>query len=374
MKVGITDRHAMGALSPNALSGYLRARGWTTAPTDGATAVFQQTVRDEAVELDVPLRQAAGDYPRRVAELLYNLEILEERSQLDIYRDILHANQDVIRIAVDVPASGRVGLDEAAVLFSATRDLVLSAACAAHVRRAYFPSRKPPRAMELVRKVRVAAPEAGSFVVVLESPVPAALSAPPSLFGPEEEPYERQVVVLLATAATRVRASLGEVSVTGSLDRFADDIQAGVTANFCDALARILEQDDGRNVALSFAWAAARPASVPGLRRVGFSRGDSEILRAAARFLKTQLPMTGYEIAGQVVRMESDAPTSGGDIVLAGEIDGVVRQVRMTLGADDYRIAVAAHQEERTVSVEGELAREGRSYRLRHPSLFAALP
>lgn len=84
--------------------------------------------------------------------------------------------------------------------------------------------------------------------------------------------------------------------------------------------------------------------------------------------------MTGYEIAGQVVRMESDAPTSGGDIVLAGEIDGVVRQVRMTLGADDYRIAVAAHQEERTVSVEGELAREGRSYRLRHPSLFAALP
>lgn len=90
MKAVITDRDALIALSPDALSAYLRARGWTTSRSDGVNEVFRQTVRGEAVELDVPLRQAAGDYPRRVAELLYNLAILEERSQLAIYRD-LHA-------------------------------------------------------------------------------------------------------------------------------------------------------------------------------------------------------------------------------------------------------------------------------------------
>lgn len=373
MKAEITDRGAMAALSPNALSGYLRARGWTTLHAEEPFAVFKQVVRGEEVELDLPLRQTAGDYARRVAELLHNLEILEERSQLDIYRDIVHANHDVVRLTLDVPDTGRIGLDESSIVFAATRDLVLAAACSANSARSYFPRRKPSRAIEFMRKVRVAAPEAGSFVVVLESPVPPALSSGSLFPDLQDEPFERTAMTALARATARVRESINEATVTGSVDRFAADVEAGVNANFCDALARLIGFEEGRNVAISFMWAASRPRKTIGPDRVGFSRGEADVLCAAARFLKERMPLNGFEVSGLVVKLESPAPTGGGEVVIASTVDDAIRQVRVSLGPDDYRLAIAAHREERTVSVEGELAREGRSYRLRSPSLFSLL-
>src|SRR5204862_7487798 len=129
------------------------------------------------------------------------LTLIESRSQYEIYQDLVRTNQDIVRISIDVPESGRVGLDEAGVLFSAARDLVLAAACSAHTRRAYFPRRKPQRAVDYVRHVNLAAPEAGSFVVVLESPLPAPFGQQQALgLGgepAEDEPFERTVLVTL---------------------------------------------------------------------------------------------------------------------------------------------------------------------------------
>lgn len=88
MKVVITDKDALAALSPTAVTSYLRVRGWTVVESDAAFAVFERACGGEKVGIDVPLRPSSGDYARRVAELLHNLELLEERSQLDIYHDI----------------------------------------------------------------------------------------------------------------------------------------------------------------------------------------------------------------------------------------------------------------------------------------------
>ncbi|HWO25767.1 MAG TPA: hypothetical protein VNO30_43825 [Kofleriaceae bacterium] len=299
------------------------------------------------------------------------MELVEHRSQLDLYREILHANQDVVRLSVDVPAPGRMSLEAASTLFSATRDLILAAACSAHTRRPYFPNRKPLRALEYIRKVRLAAPEAGSFAVVLESPVAPALSTAPALPEPAAEPFERAAIMMLATAGARVRQSVGETIATGSLDSFADAVQAGVNANYCDALVRLLEEDDGRNVVLSFSWAPSRPIQGAAPSRLAFSRTDAEILRAAARYLKERAPMVGFELSGVVTRLQSAAPTVGGEVTIAGLVDGGIRQVFVSLAGDDYQRAVQAHHQELEVSVEGELVREGRSYRLGNPRMFA---
>ncbi len=373
MRVDITDRRALSALSPTAVAAYLRARGWSAVESDHSFAVFERLEGEETVGLEVPLRTSAGDYERRLAELIHNLELIERRSQLDIYRDLIHANQDVVRLSVDVPDPGRMGLEEASTLFSATRDLVLAAACSTHTRRAYFPNRKPLRAMEYIRKVRLAAPEAGSFVVVLESPVAPALSTAPPLPDPIAEPFERAVVVMLATAGARVRQSIGETTATGSLDKFADGVQAGVNANYCDALVRLLEEDEGRNVVLSFSWAASRPVQGAAPSRLAFSRTDAEILRAAARYLKERAPITGFELSGAVTRLQSAAPTAGGEVTIAGLVDGGIRQVSVSLTGDDYQRALHAHHQELEVSVEGELVRDGRSYRLDNPRMFAIM-
>lgn len=373
MKARITDRLAMNQLSPSAVLSYLRARRWSGSPSDTASAIFERTIEGERIEVEVPMRQTAGDYARRISELLHNLEMVEGRSQLDIYQDIVRASQDVVRLSVDVPESGRIGLDEASLLFSSTRDLVLAAACAAHSRRAYYPRRKPARAADYVRRVRIAAPEAGSFVVVMESPVPPALTTSQlSLDG--DEPFERASVMMLATAGAHVRTTIDQAMVSGTVEGFAAKVQEGVTANYCDALSALLDEgDEGRDVSLSFSWASTRPLHVALPNTVAFSRGDADVLREASRFLKERAPVTDFELTGPIVKCESTAAAAGGEVVVAGLLEVGVRQVHVSLSAEDYLQAVEAHQRGLTVSVEGQLIREGRSYRLEGPRAFAVL-
>jgi hypothetical protein len=96
-------------------------------------------------------------------------------------------------------------------------------------------------------------------------------------------------------------------------------------------------------------------------------------LRAATRYLKERAPIAGFELTGTVIRLQSAAPMAGGEVSIAGLVDGGIRQVLVSLGGDDYQRAMHAHHQELEVSVEGELVREGRSYRLGNPRMFAVV-
>jgi hypothetical protein len=92
MKAVITDRSAISTLTPNALASYLHARGWVPAAgLDTAFAAFERIEGNEKVGIEIPLRAHSHDYCRRVSEVLYNLEIVEKRSQLDIFHDVLRS-------------------------------------------------------------------------------------------------------------------------------------------------------------------------------------------------------------------------------------------------------------------------------------------
>lgn len=375
MKLAIADTRALSEISPNAVIAYLRSHGWTPLRVEHEVGFFYKEIDGERAECDVPLRQSVRDYPRRIRDILENLTLLEGRSQYDIYQDLVRTNQDIVRISIDVPESGRVGLDEASVLFWATRELVLAAACSAHTHRAYFSRRKPPRAVEYVRHVNLAAPEAGSFVVVLESPLPSSFVQQPapgiSSESLDEEPFERTVLLTLATTGMLVRQSIGISTVRGSVERFAEHVDAGVNANYCDALATMLEEGPGRDVSIAFSWSPSRPVSRPVPSQLSFSKNDAQVLRAAARFLKERAPVAGFELAGQIVKLETSDLAQGGNVTVAGLIDDAIRQVQFFAAADDYRRAIEAHRNERIVSVEGELVKEGRSFRLNNPRMFS---
>jgi hypothetical protein len=124
---------------------------------------------------------------------------------------------------------------------------------------------------------------------------------------------------------------------------------------------------------MPFSWASSRPVPDTVPSRLAFARSDAEILRVAAHYLKERIPIAGFELAGPIVRLQSAASMSGGEVTIAGILDGGIRQVLVSLGGDDYQMAVQAHHQQLPVSVEGELMRERRSYRLAHPRLFAVM-
>src|ERR1700730_5246742 len=96
MKATIEDRDALAAVSPSALSAYVRAEGWSSVEKFGEHSdVF---VRDKHPELILPGIDTLGDYPDVVSNIIRLLARSENRDEMQVYKDLVVADRDVIRV------------------------------------------------------------------------------------------------------------------------------------------------------------------------------------------------------------------------------------------------------------------------------------
>lgn len=156
MNVTIRDAATLAELSPQDFSAYLRASGWRTGLVTDRSALYTTTYRDELVEVELPLSARFRDYAIRIGEVMRALHVVEERSELEILRDIRSTGVDTIRFGLrsrTATPDGRIGLEEGARVFPQTRDLLLAAACAAVEKRAVYGRRKPNAAMEYLQRI-----------------------------------------------------------------------------------------------------------------------------------------------------------------------------------------------------------------------------
>jgi hypothetical protein len=223
MRVDIKDRSALISVRPSDIASYLRSRGWTEhGAQNGAWATF---IRDD-VEIAIPLTTNLVDFPQRMADALHTLELVEERDQTEILADLSLTSDDVVRIRIaDVEArDGTLSLERASRVVSRTYDLMLAAACAAVEPKLYYPSRKPQKAMDYMRNIRMGQTERGSFVIAALSRVsPELMPADEASALGIPEPFERQVTEMLACAlgaaseAASTRSPVGLDSSKGGI-------------------------------------------------------------------------------------------------------------------------------------------------------------
>jgi hypothetical protein len=113
------------------------------------------------------------DYALRMGDLLAVLEAVEERSQLQIYTELLTVTADVIRIRIDDPelADGSLPIEQHVQIAHKARDLMLASACAATERRPVWHKRKPAQAIYHVRRIRIGQSGRGSYVISVISEI-----------------------------------------------------------------------------------------------------------------------------------------------------------------------------------------------------------
>jgi hypothetical protein len=354
---------------------WLRAKGWCTAEDESPLHVrFTRQVEEGVAEVEVPRRSDLGDFPLRMAEVVDIAASVERRPQLEIVREIRQAGVDTLWLRFDGgPAQrGRVTVENGAGLFLSVRELLLAAACATIERRALYARRKPDQAMRFLQHVSLAPPETGSFTVVVESSVIPALHAQQSLFGEDQDPpFERRAMRTLATSLEAALRAAEATSVSQELQPFVQAVNAGVSANLCEALSGLLRSVPGGMLETRFGWSRNRPlpASAPGMLR--FRPDTIGILDAVAREFRTREPQPDFELRGPILELASDNPARGGMVTIGGALESRVVKVRVHVDGDVYRRALEAHEQRRAVLVEGELVRDGRSYSLRNPRGFA---
>ena len=368
MRVNIRDRDALQAVSPAALSAYARTAGWTKIESYGEHSDVYAAER--MPEVILPRTQRLGDYARIVSQLIEIFAKIAERDELSLYRDLVTADRDVVRVRVTESDDGSLTVDHAVDLVGGSRDMLLAAACSLREPQPLYRAGANREASELLSRVRLGQTEQGSFVVTLLTPiVPSSI---PTLFeDPDDQgaPIQRRMTRRLAEALAAAREAT-EDAVAGDQTAFADSVDKGVSANLCEALVKLIGSYPTLDI--SIVWARTRPMESPSVV-VQFGDADSAVLSEAARLFRDREPRPDATLFGFVQRLERDETAVDGSINLRTSIDGRNHSVAAVLRRSDYDAAIQAHSRRAPVILEGDLERIGQRWRLLNPRIVGVI-
>ena len=362
MKVRILDSSALLAIPPAALAAYVRNAGWRKAEPYGSHGdIYAGENRPEII---LPRTDRLADYAAVVSRLIGIFGDVNGLGEVAIYRDLLGANRDIIRLRFQsLDDDGSIPIDDGVDLVSHARELLLSAACAATAPQPVYRAGANRDAAAYMRRVRLGQTEQGSFVVTILTPVPPVLEPrlDPSWARIEDEPYERQVTRRLVDALDASRDAAEKAHAGDGASAFESAVGAGVSANLCGALAKLIEISGGLEIRVN--WAKTRPAPELG-RRIRFSRADAPAFREAARTFLDREPRTDQELFGAVHKLSRGEDEIEGRVNFKVDLHGRSQSVSAILDQRNYSVAIRAHERRNPVIVKGDLERIGQRWRM----------
>lgn len=372
MKVQIEDADALRKVSRTALRAYLQSNGWIHAETwRNRILIWSKEYDGRNRDILMPLYEDSGSYATRIYEAVSLLAELEDRSQLDVYYDLMEAGADVIRLRLlnensrfDESLSARANfLDWAQKLMeSAARSVE-------RPNQPVYRGRLSDRVADYMRSVRPLLGYGIGSDLVLHSRVPARYGQ--SDMGDDFlSPFGRKTTKALLEGLreadkTAVTVNSGKVEIE---EAFKQATCHGVSANLCEALAALAKQS--RGVVVSVSWAAVRPAKAAD-SEFAFLESSADVLEEGAQWLRRKSPALNEYITGEIVRLDKENPGEfDGLATMTCELDGRSVGLHVQFEMEDRDEVVRAFREGIEVSVEGDIYREGKKHVLKNPRHF----
>jgi hypothetical protein len=336
-------------------------------------------------ELILPLNASFADYPRVVAEACNSVAAFLDVEPPQVLRRVLAVPFDVIRLRVD-PGDARptLQLGDAMALVTGARSMMAATAASAVAPLPHYGSRRPPEAESYVRRLQMAHTERGSFVVVIHSPIGRVLpqggtqrSFDSEMKGSgvsEPEPLTGRTIAVGMVDALDAAQDAARLAVRErDVEVFEQTVTSGVSANLCSALAELSGVgDDDEQLGISVDWSPRLPLDVDdefdGLSERPIEGGYRTTFIEAASYLRSLDSLEAVQVVGSVRTLKRSPGEFIGEATLRAMVAGSPKSVKVLLPIGDYQAAIAAHEQERNLSVTGALRREGRSLVMDAPS------
>ena len=374
MDVLIRDAAALRRITPAALQSYLETHGWGRQEVwKRRMAVWSCEVEGEYRQILVALREYSDAYAVRVAEALSSLAELEQRSQLEVYYDLIGSGADVIRVR-PLNGAGRNGnsLGDAVEMLSYARDLMLAAARAAESPgRPVYRGRASSQVAQYLQGVRALPGYGDGGELTLHSVVRAGYDVQKDLGDAVAPPFERQVTLAL-NQYLNDSVKMAEAVLGGAETALPEEPGSlKVSANFYDAVAALARQEHGCSIELD--WAAVRPSKAPGNKAV-FPESYADIFAERAESLRRNSPFLNAPVTGEIVGLTREAREEfDGQAVVLYEMDGRLVGLRVRFDEAAHEEVLRAFRNGLPVSLDGDIHRQGRQYELRNPRNFSVV-
>lgn len=370
MNIEATDIALAESVTPRGVHAYLAANDWMKlGPYHGNTGDVYCLREDERESVLVPASPEFADYVTRIMQLAETLGRVENRRQSAVLTDLSLTEVDLIRVRLPKAYDdSSIPLSASVALLDESRKLLLAAACSASRPQRLFRAGRSQKAAAYVEQVRMGQTEPGSFVVNLLAPVTPSLTKSESTLLPLLEPFERRATRMLVSGLRASREATELVNRGQGIGAFEERIGMGISANLCQATANLIDTGSGLDVSVSWALTRQPDGDEPKERTaVGFTLSDAPVLEEAARVLSDRQERFDERIEGYVSALAREHSDHEGRATIKAVIDGTLVSVKVDFSQSEYSRITDAHARRQSVSLEGDLQREGQRWRLMNP-------
>lgn len=370
MDVQIKDAEALRRVNPPALRAYLESQSWISRETwRGRIMIWTKEYAGEVRQILMPLHEDSGSYATRIYEAVSLLAELEDRSQLDVYYELMGAGADVIRLR-SLNKNGRFdeSLSGSANLLDCAQKLITAAArFAEQPGLPVYRGRISGAVADYVRSVRPLPGYGTGSELTLHSRVSPGYGQA-DMGDDFRSPFERETTRALTKGLCEANKTLVEVVGGNKMNVFEQATCHGVSANLCEAIAALAKQAHG--IAVSVSWAEVRPAKASA-SEFAFSESSADVLEEGAQWLRRKSPALNEYVTGEIVRLDKENPGEfDGLATMTCELDGRSVGLCVQFEVEDRDEVVRAFREGIEVSVEGDIYREGKKHVLKNPRRF----
>ena len=374
MKAHITDIAVLHSLSPVDVTSYLLGKGGQRKGAFRDVAGVWDYKGDEII---VPNDRQLADYAPAVATILARLEKIENRSQLEIVKDMQLSGYDIVRVKnTSIEAKkGSLPIADSVKFIVNTKEMLLSAACSLVSKKASYLSRKPQQAEDYMKSVRFGQTEIGSFIITVLSPVSPELKSPQiSLIDLHQEvPYEKRIIPAFHRSLVAISDAAREASESQDITPFISNISNGITSNLCDAIVSLNDTAEGGVIEVGFTLSTNRK-EVSRITPIVFDRDYTPIIQEASKQIKAIEPQPDQEIIGFVVNLNRQTDDTIGQVTIQDIQPNKQRSITVQLSDPEYSRAIQAHEQKNLVKISGTVSRQGRGYALEPASDLFVFP
>jgi hypothetical protein len=374
----LNDLATIAALSPNHIGAYLNAKGWADGGAFGAHGrLYRRDLGDEKQELVLPTRSSLTDFTKRMAELVDDLARAENRPLGVVLFDLTLTAFDVIRVrSRDADDYGSVQFAEGIQLCEEARNLLVASARAASADRPRkaWKGRRPESVNEYLQRVRLGQTEKSSFSLTVLSPYAFEMTSQSQISLFAEDAFGRRVTRKFATALQAIEHALAE-AIRDPIPAFEHAVEAGVSADFCQALGNLADNDVGIDVSLS--WSPAKPvlpALSPSGVQLSLTPRDAAVLKEIARVFARAEPEPDTFIEGIITQISEDPHTFDGSTTIEAAVEGRLRRIQVQFNPADRDVLIDAFRSRTPIRMEGELISEGNRLKLSSPRGLTTVP
>ena len=375
MDVQIRDAEALRKVSPAMLRAYLEAHGWVQGETwRDRIVVWASTADAQVMEILMPLREQSDTYGVRIAEAVEFLAVTENRSQIEVYHDLIGAGADVIRLR-PLNGAGQSGwtLGESVDFLTRARDLLNAAARAAErPGQSVYRGRASGEVAEYVRGVRPLPGYEAGPELTLHSQVPAGYGVQLDMGDPIRAPFPRRATIALNAGLHEASATADAVLAGRKIeDALEESPSQAASANLYDAVAALARR--GHGIGVNLAWAGVRPAATAS-SDFAFPESNAEVFVEGAELLRKNSPFLDAHVTGEIVRLDRESKEEfDGHSVVLYEFDGRPIPLHVQFSIEDQEQVVLAFRNGIEISVNGDIQREGRRHVLMNPRDFVVI-